>query len=217
MLNSEKIYTALCIVFSVLIVLGNMVYQKFVALAILPFHTFELSVGAILYPLTFLITDLIAEFFGKEKAKFCVKFAMLANVMAALIIMGMDLLPATDWSKIDDSIFHKVFGMYAIAFIGSTIACYSSQAIDIYLYLGIKRLTKGKYLWLRNNGSTAISLFIDTTIVISFMTLFGIFEVNVMWNLIFNSYLFKIFFTICSTPLFYFAVYLIGRFIKKTD
>jgi uncharacterized PurR-regulated membrane protein YhhQ (DUF165 family) len=62
----DKIYTTICVLFAVLIVMGNMIYQKFVVLPILPFHTFELSVGAITYPLTFLLTDLIAEFYGKK-------------------------------------------------------------------------------------------------------------------------------------------------------
>ena len=70
---ADKIYTTLCVVFAVFIVVGNLIYQKFVFLPILPFHTFELSVGAITYPLTFMLTDLIAEFYGKNKANFCVR------------------------------------------------------------------------------------------------------------------------------------------------
>ena len=76
MTKAEKVYTGLCGLFSILIVLSNLTYQKFVALPILPFHTFEISVGAILYPLTFLLTDLMTEFYSKERANFCVKFAV---------------------------------------------------------------------------------------------------------------------------------------------
>lgn len=212
MSHLEKIYTGLCILFSVLIVIGNLTYQKFVALPILPFHTFELSVGAMIYPLTFLITDLIAEFYGKERARFCVQFAIAMNVLAAILIMSMDILPATEWSKVDDPTFHKVFGFYSVAFIGSMLACYTSQALDIKLYLWIRKVTKGDWLWLRNNGSTAISLFADTFIVISFMTLFGVLPVEQVWLLIINSYSFKLFFTICSTPLFYVCVGLMRRY-----
>ncbi len=211
MSNVEKIYTGLCTLFSVLIIVGNLTYQKFIVLPILPFHTFELSVGAMIYPLTFMITDLIAEFYGKEKARFCVQFAIAMNVFAALIIMSMDMLPATKWSNIDDPTFHKVFGLYSVAFIGSMIACYTAQALDIKLYLWIRKLTKGNWLWLRNNGSTAISLFVDTFIVISFMTFFGALPVEQMWLLILNSYSFKLFFTICSTPLFYVCVGLMRK------
>lgn len=204
----DKIYTSLCVLFCSLIILGNLTYQKFVALQ-LPLYTFELSVGAILYPLTFLVTDLITEFYGKERANFCVRLALIMNFLIASMVAFMDYLPATSWSKIDNSIFHQVFGFYSVAFIGSIIACYISQAIDILLYLWIRELTQGKYLWLRNNGSTAISLFIDTFTVISFMTLFDILPREQMWLLIGNSYSWKLFFTICSTPLFYGGVQVI--------
>lgn len=206
MTREESIYTSLCVLFSVLIVMGNLIYQKFVLLPILPFHTFELSVGAILYPLTFLLTDLITEFYGKGKANFCVRLAISMNIFVACVISGMDHLESTTWSKIDDTTFHKVFGLYSVAFIGSIIACYTAQMVDITLYLWIRKLTKGKWLWARNNGSTAISLFVDTFIVITFMTTFHILPMDRMWPLIINSYLFKLFFSVCSTPLFYLSV-----------
>lgn len=83
-MTADKIYTILCVLFAVLIVMGNLIYQKFVFLPILPFHTFELSVGAILYPLTFMLTDLIAEFYGKDKANFCVRLAIVMNITVAI-------------------------------------------------------------------------------------------------------------------------------------
>lgn len=213
-MKTDKVYTALCTLFAVLIVMGNLIYQKFVFLPILPFYTFELSVGAILYPLTFLITDLIAEFYGKEKANFCVGLAIIMNITVALIIVFMDKLNATQWSKIDNVTFHNIFGLYSVSFLGSIIACYTSQFIDIRIYLWIRRITNGKWLWLRNNTSTSISLFIDTFIVISFMSIFGVFPINQMWILIVNSYLYKLFFTVCSTPLFYIGISIIRRIIK---
>lgn len=211
----EKIYISLCVFFCVLIVMGNLTYQKFVSINILPFHTFELSVGAILYPLTFLVTDLIAEFYGKERARFCVHFAIIINIIAATIISIMDFLPATSWSKIDDTTFHSVFGFYSIAFIGSIIACYIAQTVDVLFYLWLRKLTGGRHLWLRNNGSTLISLFIDTFIVIWFMSTFGALPKEQMWVLIFNSYSWKLFFTVCSTPLFYISVAIIKIIIKE--
>jgi uncharacterized integral membrane protein (TIGR00697 family) len=212
--SEDRVYTTLCALFAVLIVMGNLIYQKFVFLPILPFYTFELSVGAILYPLTFMLTDLIAEFYGKNRANFCVKLALALNITVALIIAFMDKLNATDWSKIDNDTFHKVFGLYGVSFLGSIIACYIAQLIDIRIYLWIRKLTGDKYLWLRSNGSTAISLFVDTTIVISFLTIFGVLPVGKLWLLIFNSYLFKLFFSICSIPLFYASVSAIKAIIR---
>ena len=214
MTKDGLIYTSLCVLFSVILVMGNLTYQKFVSLPIFPFHTFELSVGALLYPLTFLLTDLITEFYGKGKANFCVKLAIFMNIFIAFIVAGMDHLESTTWSKIDNATFHKVFGLYSVAFIGSIIACYTAQMVDIRIYLWIRKMTKGKWLWARNNGSTAISLFVDTSIVIIFMTAFHILPAERMWPLIVNSYLFKLFFSICSTPLFYAMVGVI-RYLQQ--
>ena len=208
---SEKVYVGLCILFSVFIVTGNLIYQKFVSLPIFPFYTFELSVGAILYPATFLLTDLITEFYGKQRADFCVKLALSMNITIACIMIGMDHLNATEWSKVNNEIFHLMFGAFGIAFAGSVLACYISQWIDIRLYLWIRKLTRDRWLWVRNNLSSAISLFVDTTTVILFLAAFGILPAGKTGLLIFNSYLFKLFFVICSTPLFYLGVWIIRR------
>jgi uncharacterized integral membrane protein (TIGR00697 family) len=213
-IETDKIYTTLCVLFSILIVTNNLVYQKFISFSIFSFYTLELSVGAIFYPLTFLLTDLIAEFYGKDRANFCVKLAIIINIAIALIINFMDKLEATSWSKVDNFTFHKVFGLYNVAFAASITACYISQLIDIRIYLWIRQLTHGKWLWLRNNCSTAISLFIDTCIVISIMAYFDILPKNHMFQLIVHSYIFKLFFTICSTPLFYAGVTIVRSIYK---
>ncbi|MDD9331877.1 MAG: queuosine precursor transporter [Wolbachia sp.] len=208
---NDKIYTFLCVLFAVLVITGNLIYQKFVSLSVLSIYTFELSVGAILYPLTFLLTDLIAEFYGKEKSGFCIKLAIVMNVIIVIVVALMDNLNATSWSKIDNKTFHMVFGKHSINFIASIIACYTAQLIDIRIYLWIRNVTNGNFLWLRNNCSTAISLLIDTTIVISILCMFGVLPTDHMLPIIISSYLFKLFFTICSTPLFYFGVWVIGK------
>jgi len=212
--NYDKIYTVLCTLFSVLIVTSNLVYQKFVYLPIFSFYTFELSVGAIFYPLTFLITNLIAEFYGKEKARFCVRLAIIMCVLVCLALKLMNYLQATSWSKIDNNIFNMVFGVYSISLIGSIIAGYTAQLTDISLYLFIRKLTNNKFLFLRNL-STAISLFIDTFIVITFITIFGAIPFEQMPNLIFNSYIFKLFFTLATMPVFYGAIYFIRLHLAK--
>ncbi len=137
------------------------------------------------------------------------------NIIVALILNMMDALPATLWSKIDVPTFHKVFGFYNVAFLGSILACFISQMIDVSLYAWIRKITSNKYLWLRSNGSTAISLFIDTCVVIIFMSIFGILPKEQIGSLILGSYSFKLFFTICSTPLFYMCVSIVKRLINE--
>lgn len=216
-MKSDKIYTALCILFSVLLITGNLTYQKFVHLNFLYIHTFEISAAVIFYPLTFLITDIITEFYGKEKANFCVKMGITMNILIALSVMGLDSMQATEWSRVNNETFHLVFGLYSIAFIGSMVACYISQRIDIILYLWIKKRTSNRMLWLRNNGSTTFSLLIDTSIAVGFITVAGAIPLDKMLPLIINSYSFKLLFTICSTPIFYVSVWLIKKITKQEN
>lgn len=213
MVTIDKFYVVLCALFSVFIVICNLTYQKFIYLPVLPFHIFELSVGALLYPFMFMLTDLIAEFFDKKRAKFCVRLAISMNIIAAFIVMGMDALQATPWSGIDNSVFHKVFGQYGLAFVANMIACYVAQSIDIVIYLWIKKLTKGKWLWLRNNGSTVVSLLVDTCTAVSLFSFLGVFPKEQMWLIMINSYSYKLFITVCNTPFYYLLVGIIRKFI----
>ncbi|AIL12642.1 membrane protein [Candidatus Paracaedimonas acanthamoebae] len=210
----DKVYVTLCTLFSVVIVTGNLVYQKFVSLPLLPFHTFELSAGAILYPFTFLLTDLITEFQGKERANFCVSLGIGMNIIVVFLITIIDYLSATSWSKVDSITFHNVFGMFGVSFLGSIIACYTAQKIDIIIYTWIREKTKGQFLWVRSIGSTAISLFIDTSIVNIFLSVNGILPFERLGWIIFNSYLYKLFFTVWSIPLFYISVNTIKRLTR---
>ena len=205
----DKIYIYLCTGFVALIITGNLIYQKFVYLPVYNFHIFELSAGAIFCPLTFLITDLIAEFYGKEHARFCIRLSVTVSILITAMIGIVSSLQATPWSKIDNATFNHIFGGFGIAFISSIIANFIAQFIDINIYLALRKLTNHKHLWIRNNLSTAFSLLVDTIIVISLLTLFGILPLSQLPILVINSYLFKFIFTICSTPLFYLAFYYI--------
>ncbi|RYE05674.1 MAG: VUT family protein [Rickettsiaceae bacterium] len=210
----EKIYILLCAMFIALVLVGNMIYQKFVYLPIFGIYTFQISAGAILYPLTFLVSDLIIEFYGTNRAKFCLRLSILISFFISIMIYSIAGLKAVPWSKVDDELFKLVFGHFGIAFAASIFTSYISQSIDIYVYSLLKKLTTNKYLWLRNNLSSAISLFIDTALITVLLALFGILPKEQIDNLIFNSYLFKVLFTICITPLFYLAHYLIEQKTK---
>jgi len=212
---NEKIYAFLCVLFSVIMVTGNLISRKFVSFDLFSFYTFEVSAGALLYPLTFLITDIIAEFFGREKSTFCVRLAISVNIFISLIIMVIDKLDATSWSKLTSEQFSYVFGYYNVGFIGSIIAFYTSQSVDIRLYLLIKKMTKDKMIWLRNLGSTSVALLIDTSIVITILTVFGDFPKDSMFTLIINSYIYKLFFAICNVPIFYCYCYAIKLLQKR--
>lgn len=209
----EDVYVFLCVFFSGIILVGNMTYQKFVYLDVY-FYTFELSVGAITYPISFVISDLLAEFYGKAYAQRALRSALLMNIIAAFVIHFMNNLESTTWSKVDNRMFSQVFGNYNVAFFGSLIACYISQNIDVNIYLIIKRLTNGRFLWIRNSVSTAISLLIDTSIVVLTLGIFGAIDYNQIFPLIYNSYGFKLFFIVLNIPVFYLIVFLLNLLRK---
>lgn len=209
-----QIYIFLCVLFASIMVLINLIMKKAVSLPIAQVYVFEIPAGGLLYPLMFMITDLVAEFYGKEKARFCVRLAIVTNIFIALILTGITSLPATSWSKVNNDLFKLVFGSYALVFAANMISCYLAQLVDISLYLWIKKLTKEKWLWLRNNGSTAISLFVDTFLAVNFFAFLDVFPYDKKWEVFRNAYAYKFFATICMTPLFYLLVFTIKKAIS---
>lgn len=207
---SERLYVIFCVIFAAIVITNNLIYQKFIAIP-LPMHVLEISVGAILYPFTFFITDSISEIYGYERARFCIRMSIVISMVALLIVAGFSYIPATSWSKIDEATYKNIFGLCWISLLGSVIASYVSQTIDASLYLWMRKVTGYKYLWVMNISS-AVAIFVDTFIVVSFVVLFGIVPGEKMLLLTIDSYIFKILVTACSTPLFY---YLIGAMRRR--
>ena len=214
--TKDKIYVTLCSLFSVLVVISSIVYQKFILFQVLSLYTFEVSAGAIIYPFTFLLTNLISEFYGKKRASFCLNLALTISILISLLIAVIDGLNATEWSNVDNITFHRVFGLYSISLVASIMACYISQRIDITIYLWIRKITRGRWLLFGSNVSTSIALFIDTLIVISLIWLCDALPIDSIGLLVVNSYLFKVILILCSTPLFYLGVKII-RTVSETE
>jgi uncharacterized integral membrane protein (TIGR00697 family) len=177
---------------------------------------FELSVGILPYPITFLITDIISEIFGKKSANQVVVAGIFASFFSIGILLLAGVVPAIDSSPIDDATFHKVFALSPLAVLASMIAYLSAQFVDIRIYHYWKNLTQGKHLWLRNNFSTFSSQIIDSTTVILLLCLFQVLPWELFWGLVVSSIIFKILVAAIDTPFLYFFVWLIRRrFVLK--
>ena len=168
----------------------------------LPFYCFEVSAAAIFYPITFLITDLINERFGKESARFCIHVSIVMNIVVAIMILILDSLKATPWSKIDDHAFHEIFGFFGAGFIATMVANYVSRMIDLNMYAALRKIMQDKFAWFRSTVTTATSIFIDTCLIWSLLSLLNALPAAKLWTIILNSYGWKIFFTLMSSPLF---------------
>ncbi len=214
--QAQRLYFMLAALFMASLVGCNLIFQKFFFWQ--PFkwlgwdYVFEISVGLIPYPLTFLVTDLISELFGRKKADQVVIGGLVASVFVLGIVLIADAVPATSWSPVDDMTFSKVFGLTGAAVTASMLAYLFAQFIDIRIFHFWKRLTKGKKLWLRNNFSTIPSQFIDTLLVLALLCFFGAIAWDKFWVLFANAFLYKIIIALLDTPLFYLTTYWARRY-----
>ena len=206
-LSAQRIYLILGALFVASLVASNLIFQKFFYWDFFGLYTFEISVGILPYPITFLITDIISEVYGKRKANQIVTIGIFASFFSMLIVFVSGIVPATDWSPVSDGLFNKVFGATAIAVLASMLAYLFAQYVDIQLFHFWKRLTKGKHLWLRNNFSTFLSQFVDTFTVLILLCSFGKIEWKLFSSLLLSGFLFKVLIAALDTPLLYLAVY----------
>ena len=150
---ASRIYLYLAALFITSLVVSNLIFQKFFYwypfdFSINGIRLFELSVGILPYPITFLVTDLISEIYGQKKANQVVVAGIFASFFSLFIILISSYVPALDDSPIDDVVFSKVFSFSGIAVLSSMLAYLFAQFIDIKIYHFWKKLTNGKMLWL---------------------------------------------------------------------
>ena len=205
----NRFYLILTGIFIASLVSGNLIFQKFFTWTPFGVYTFEISVGILPYPITFLVTDLISELYGKKKADQVVISGLIASVFVMGIVLIADSVVSTEWSPIKNETFHKVFGLYGPAVFASMVAYLTAQFIDIRLFHFWKRITKGKHLWLRNNGSTIVSQFVDTSTVLLLLCFAGAIEWNRFWSLLENGFLFKVIVALLDTPFIYGVIYVL--------
>jgi uncharacterized integral membrane protein (TIGR00697 family) len=181
-------------------------------------YTMSVPVGVLAYPFTFLATDLISELFGRKKAQLVVWVGFFMNFFMLLLMSVGHWLPNTGGVSGGIQLFEGVYEFMVGNTIASMIAYLTAQTVDVRLFHFWKNLTGGKHLWLRNNASTMLSQLVDSTAILTILYLAGNLGVNVnsvatLIILIINSYLFKFFFALFDTPLFYLGV----RFLKHYD
>ena len=143
--SAQLIYLILAALFIASLVTSNLIFQKFFYWEPFGLYRFEISVGILPYPITFLITDILSEIYGKKKANQVVIAGIFASFFSMLIILVADYVPATDNSPIDNQVFSKVFGLSPLAVLASMLAYLAAQFIDIRIFHFWKRKTKGKH------------------------------------------------------------------------
>lgn len=216
---AAKIYLYLAGLFITSLVVSNLIFQKFFYWypfdgKIFGIRLFELSVGILPYPITFLITDLISEIYGKIAANRVVTAGIFASFFSMGILLIADYVPAMESSPVDNATFTQVFSLSPLAVLASMIAYLLAQFVDIRIYHFWKKLTNGKMLWLRNNFSTFASQFLDTFSVVCLLSVFGVLPWDLFFGLVLSGFIFKVIVALLDTPLLYLLVWM---FKKKFD
>jgi queuosine precursor transporter len=180
---------------------------------------FTVFVGVLPYPITFLCTDLISEIYGKRRAKLVVWIGFVLNLWVLLVLYIGGILPEDP--NIDSTTFFNIRTMAFGATAASMIAYLVAQFVDVNIFHYLKKLTKGKHLWLRNNGSTFISQLIDSIIVVLVTFFFVGFnfndDVDVVRQLtiyVFSGYIFKVIAAAFDTIPFYFLVKATNKYLR---
>lgn len=188
-------------VFAALTVLANLIAVKTIA-----FGPFIAPAAVLVYASTFLLTDILSELFGKEKARLAVWTGFIAN-----LVMLVSILIAVRWSAspvMDPGLatsFDAIFGFAPRVIAASMVAYLVSQHHDVWAYGFWREKTGGRHLWLRNNASTMASQLIDTAIFIS-LAFYGIIPNSILIQMMVGQYAIKLLIAALDTPFMYLAV-----------
>ena len=203
----------------------------------------SLAVGVLPYPLTFLCTDLISELYGRARANFLVTIGLGLNCFIIVTLWIASLIPSVapelqppwqvihlaesialpDGDSVEDSVelFTLLYATTSGAVFASMIAYIAAQYCDVFMFHFWRKLTGGKHLWLRNNGSTVISQGVDSFMVItvtfgaSFLA--GAISLGAMFMLMWHSYMFKLCVALADTLPFYVGVHYLKRYLEITE
>mgnify|MGYP001210010776 FL=1 len=191
---------------------------------------FNLTAGVILWPIVFLTTDIINEYYGKEGIKNISLLTASLISYAFLFIYIITLLPpANFWLEINaiddlgnvfniDLAFNKIFTQGLGIIVGSLVAFLVGQLLDVYIFQKLKQFTGAKLIWLRATGSTLISQLIDSYVVL-FLAFYLLTPSESQWPLTqvlaigSINYIFKFVIAILSTPIIYLGHYSIEKYL----
>lgn len=190
------------------ILLANLQGPKLTMIWLPVIGELQTSMGVILYSGIYFATDLLSEKYGKKAANTAVQLGFLTSIIIVVMIsISLMFLPSTDPTTIEFSqdihnAFNTLFNFTPRFVFGSLLAYYISQTFDVWMFHYIKKKTKGKHLWVRNNISTMCSQAIDTS-VYSLVVWWGLVDLQTAVMLGLAKYLFKVIIAAIDTPFIY--------------
>jgi uncharacterized integral membrane protein (TIGR00697 family) len=185
---------------------------------------FNLTAGVIIWPVVFCTSDLINEYFGKPGVK-RISYLTAGLIAYAFLVISMKLPPASWWmdaNTVDgqgnyfnmDFAFNKIFGQGQRIILGSLTAFVIGQLTDVFVFQKLKRITGPGKLWMRATGSTIVSQFIDSFVVL-FIAFAGTFSTTQIIAIGITNYIYKFVVAVALTPLIYLGHNIIDKYLGK--
>jgi queuosine precursor transporter len=205
----DIVYLALAGFFVTNAILGEVTGGKLFTLG-----PFTMSIGVIPWPVVFIATDLINEYFGREGVR-RLTFMTIGLIAYAFVVLYLAIqVPAASFSPVTDAQFHAVFGQSLWIIIGSMMAFAISQLVDVGVFWLVRHKTGGKYLWMRATGSTVVSQLIDSFVIIGVaFWLPGKVRTSEFLMVAAANYSYKLLIAVGVTPLLYVGHAIIDRFL----
>lgn len=204
----NRLYVVLGALFLTALITANLIAGKVIVV-----FGIEMSAGVIPFPVTFVLTDIINEYYGRDGARFLTLVGLAMMVFAIAIIYLGRILPVGESSYVTQAAYDNVFGLSWRLALASLCAYLLGQLSDIYFFRIIKRATRGRLLWLRATGSTTISQIIDSGVV-TFTVFAGALGASDIATLAAFAYLYKMLVAAALTPLLYIAHDVVTRWLK---
>lgn len=192
--------------------------QSILSWAGIDMTTATLSVGLIPWPIVFIATDLVNEFFGRRGVRFYT-YVTVGLILYALVILQFAIwVPTASFSPVTQEAFYMIFGLSQKIILASVVAFALSQLIDVLVFSRVRSNTGGRHLWARATGSTIVSQCIDT-FVIGYLAFYlpGLFTLEQYLKVTIVSYIYKVVVAIAITPLCYVGHSLVRAYIGKEE
>jgi hypothetical protein len=205
----DIVYLALAGFFVTNAILGEVTGGK-----LFTFGPFTLSIGVIPWPVVFLSTDLINEYFGREGVR-RLTFMTIGLIVYAFVVLFLAMqVPAAPFSPVSDAQFEAVFGQSLWIIFGSVAAFALSQLVDVGVFWLVRHKTGGRFLWMRATGSTVVSQLIDSIVIIGIaFWLPGKIQTSEFLTVAASNYSYKFLIAIGMTPVIYAAHSIIDGFL----
>lgn len=211
MTRKERLFLWLGGLFVAALLVADLIGGKFFRVA-----GHDLSAGMLAFPLTFVLTDVVNEFYGAHGAR-RITFLGLGTALFAFAIIQLAMaLPPSPESPLSHDVFRSVFGWSTRLYVASLTAYVIGQLLDIAVFGALRKVTRHRFIWLRATGSTVVSQLVDS-MVVTFVLLSGTKSTAFILGVVRDSYLVKLVVAIGLTPVIYAAHAVLAKLLHGDE